>query len=160
MTASTPEAIDAAADALVKAEGRIALSRLSKADQKYYRELMAAALAAAYPLMEARAKAEALADLEAKHADEMDEVMQQRDEREEWADQLAYAIAPMEVIGEHSSGNNPWENALYYIPDAKRVKAEALREAADEFEGRCSMGSNVVQSILRVRADEIEEGLR
>lgn len=43
---------------------------------------------------------------------------------------------------------------------AAAAKAEALREAADEFEDRCSMGSNVVQSILRVRADEIEEGLR
>ena len=56
----TPEAIEAAADALAKAEGRGSLSRLSKADQKYYRELMTAALTAAAPLMEAQAKAEAL----------------------------------------------------------------------------------------------------
>lgn len=28
------------------------------------------------------------------------------------ADRLAYAIAPMEELGEHSSGNDPWENAI------------------------------------------------
>jgi hypothetical protein len=35
-----------------------------------------------------------------------------RDRIHEVADQLAYSIAPMEVIGEHSSGNDPWQNAL------------------------------------------------
>lgn len=36
----------------------------------------------------------------------------QRDRAEEWADKLAYTIAPQSTIGEHSSGNNPWANAL------------------------------------------------
>lgn len=36
----------------------------------------------------------------------------ERDDTEEWADKLAYSIAPQSVIGEHSSANNPWMNAL------------------------------------------------
>lgn len=52
--------------------------------------------------------AAALAAEEAAHADTID----QRDEAQEWADRLAYSIASVEVIGEHSSANNPWENAL------------------------------------------------
>lgn len=39
-------------------------------------------------------------------------LIDQRDNAEDWADRLAYAIAPVEVIGEHSSSNNPWWNAL------------------------------------------------
>jgi len=38
------------------------------------------------------------------------------------------------------------------------AKAEALRDVADAFEGRPSMSSNVVQSILRARADQIDGG--
>lgn len=36
----------------------------------------------------------------------------QRDEAIRWADNLAYAIAPESVIGEHSNVNDPWANAL------------------------------------------------
>ena len=40
-----------------------------------------------------------------------------RDVKEEWADQLANAIAAhfREDIGEHSNLNNPWRNALELI---------------------------------------------
>lgn len=48
-----------------------------------------------------------------------------RDRIHEIADRLAYSIAPMEVIGEHSSGNSPWHNAL----DA-RDPIRAERDAA------------------------------
>jgi hypothetical protein len=41
--------------------------------------------------------------------------IQQRDDAEDWADRLAYAIAPMDVIGEHSTANSPWQNALDYL---------------------------------------------
>lgn len=50
--------------------------------------------------------------VEAKHEAEMLAVIDERDRIEEWADKLAYAIAPQSVIGEHSSANNPWANAL------------------------------------------------
>ncbi len=38
--------------------------------------------------------------------------MAERDHAQGSADKLAYAIAPVEIIGEHSSGNDPWANAL------------------------------------------------
>ena len=43
---------------------------------------------------------------------DLDQVMAERDNYHEWADALAYHIAPQAVIGEHSSCNNPWANAL------------------------------------------------
>lgn len=42
--------------------------------------------------------------------------IEERDEAVEWADRLALAIAPESVIGEHSSLNNPWQNALDAAP--------------------------------------------
>ena len=45
---------------------------------------------------------------------DMLELIDQRDRAEDAADALAYAIAPMDVIGEHSSGNDPWANALEF----------------------------------------------
>lgn len=43
---------------------------------------------------------------------EIDEVIAERDYYHDWADELALAIAPQEIIGEHTSANNPWRNAL------------------------------------------------
>lgn len=54
---------------------------------------------------------------EAKLRDEENAHNQTCDERDvfhEWADKLAAAIAPAEVRGDHSDGNNPWANALDY----------------------------------------------
>ena len=45
----------------------------------------------------------------------LDEEIGNRDALEERLDEFAYAVAPMEVIGEHSSGNCPWRNALDLI---------------------------------------------
>jgi hypothetical protein len=42
----------------------------------------------------------------------LSQTIDERDSAQDMADKLAYAIAPLEVIGEHSSGNCPWENAL------------------------------------------------
>lgn len=56
-----------------------------------------------------------IAGLRERHEQEMDAVLRERDEREEWADRLAYAIAPVEEIGEHSSSNNPWQRALDFL---------------------------------------------
>lgn len=55
----------------------------------------------------------------------------QRDRAEEWADKLAYAVAPMEEIGEHSNVNNPWQNALDVLEAreaAPPAEGEALRQ--------------------------------
>ena len=43
--------------------------------------------------------------------------MEERDNAEEWADKLAHAIGRhfVEEVGEHSSANNPWKNALELI---------------------------------------------
>jgi predicted nuclease with TOPRIM domain len=48
------------------------------------------------------------------------QLIQERDEAEEAADKLAYSIASLEEIGEHSNVNDPWENAV--------EKAEELHE--------------------------------
>ena len=40
------------------------------------------------------------------------DVIDERDNATAWADRLAYAVAPVQVIGEHSNANNPWQNAL------------------------------------------------
>lgn len=50
-----------------------------------------------------------------------------RDHFHDMADRLAYAVAPEEVIGEHSSMNDPWENALDLITPIAEV--DRLRAA-------------------------------
>ena len=54
-----------------------------------------------------------LADEERGHGQTIDE----RDRYHDWADKLAQAIAEhmRDDIGEHSSANNPWANALKLI---------------------------------------------
>lgn len=62
----------------------------------------------------------------------------ERDEAEEWADRLAAAIAPADVLGGHSSANNPWQNALDYADrrqGAVSVSREQLEAAAEALEG-------------------------
>lgn len=57
---------------------------------------------------------------------ELGEVIDERDRMHDVADKLAYAVAPIEVIGEHSSENDPWENALDHVTPAAEV--DRLRE--------------------------------
>lgn len=45
------------------------------------------------------------------------------------ADRLSWAIAPMSEVGEHSSANDPWENAIEYAES--RVWAEPQGEPSD-----------------------------
>ena len=54
----------------------------------------------------------------------------QRNYAHDMADKLAYAIAPMEVIGEHSSANCPWENAYEDLFRQRAVLAQATTAAA------------------------------
>ncbi|WP_428956137.1 hypothetical protein [Streptomyces sp. cg35] len=60
-------------------------------------------------------------DLKVKAERDLDEVMKERDEYHEVADKLADAVAPIEVIGEHSSMNDPWANALDLITPKAEV---------------------------------------
>lgn len=103
---------------------------------------------------------------------ELDEALRERDETEAIADRLAYSIAPQEVIGEHSSGNFPWLNALDLAPkggwqaavERARVEgaAEALRLAAKDIAACRAIlslpAAAVVDRILRQRADRIATG--
>lgn len=57
------------------------------------------------------------------HEQEMLDLIDERDLRERLLDQFAYTIAPQEVIGEHSSGNDPWQNALDMLTPAAQVTA-------------------------------------
>jgi hypothetical protein len=57
------------------------------------------------------------------------ETIDDRDQAQEIADKLAYAVAPNEVIGEHSSMNCPWTNALDLITPAADV--DKLRRERD-----------------------------
>jgi len=69
---------------------------------------------------------------------DLGEVIDERDAHAAAADKLAYAIAPVEVIGEHSSGNDPWENALDHVVAAKRAREleqEIERLTRDRDEG-------------------------
>jgi len=56
-----------------------------------------------------------------------------RDRAQEIADKLAYAVAPEEVIGEHSSMNCPWTNAFELI--TPKADVDKLRARVAELEG-------------------------
>lgn len=72
------------------------------------------------------------------HEREMLHLIGERDHLEDMADRLAAAIAPADVLGEHSSDNNPWLNALDYAeangthPDAPSRPAPVPGQAARE----------------------------
>jgi hypothetical protein len=80
-------------------------------------------------LAEVRRLREALVREERLHGDTIDD----RDRFHEVADQLAYAVAPEEVIGEHSSMNCPWTNAYELI--TPKVEVDKLRARVTELEG-------------------------
>jgi len=65
-----------------------------------------------------------------------DQIMKERDEAEEMADKLAYAIAPVEIIGEHSNCNNPRVNALEQI-DIQKAEIERLTVGWDQEQDHC-----------------------
>jgi hypothetical protein len=72
----------------------------------------------------------ALAKEERMHGETIDD----RDRFHDMADKLAYAVAPEEVIGEHSSMNCPWENALDLITpmaEVDKLRAELAEARAN-----------------------------
>lgn len=72
--------------------------------------VQAAALRAAHDTLAAE-RTQLLATID-DLSEALDDTLIERDGYHELLDQFAYSIAPMEVIGEHSSGNCPWRNAL------------------------------------------------
>lgn len=62
---------------------------------------------------------------------EMLALIQERDRLEVMCDDLAAAIAPADVLGEHSSGNDPWRNALDYADTATQRRDNAFPTDAD-----------------------------
>lgn len=78
--------------------------------------------------------------------EELEEEMENRDYYSDMADQLAYKVSslarpgvdPIEVIGEHSSHNDPWQNALDLEPlspqqkQAERSRPEIVKDGVEQ----------------------------
>jgi hypothetical protein len=79
-------------------------------------------------LAEIRRLKAALAREERLHGDTIDD----RDRASDMADKLAYAVAPEEVIGEHTADNSPWANALDLI--TPKAEVDKLRDRVAELE--------------------------
>lgn len=74
-------------------------------------------------LAEVRRLQTELAKEELLHGDTIDD----RDRAQDAADKLAYAVAPEDVIGEHTADNSPWANALDLVTpkvDVDKLRAE------------------------------------
>ncbi|MFH8336925.1 hypothetical protein [Streptomyces sp. AM6-12] len=78
------------------------------------------------------------------------ETIDDRDHFHDMADKLAYAVAPEEVIGEHSSMNCPWENALDLITPMAEV--EKLREELERQTALAEQGARANRELSRLRA--------
>lgn len=78
----------------------------------------------------------------ASHEREMDEVLTERDEAQEWADRLAAVAGGPEVIGEHSNINDPWANAY-------AVLVQAVTDAETLAKVRAIMAEPTKQSVIR-----------
>lgn len=77
----------------------------------------------------------ALADLEKTERDLEDEVAARKG-AERWADRIAAAFVPAEVLGEWSNSNAPWANALSYAEGLRRQRDRTTATVpTDESEG-------------------------
>jgi hypothetical protein len=102
-----------------------------------------------------------------KEEQDASDLIGERDRLQELLDQFAYTIAPQSVIGEHSSGNDPWENALDMVTSAAEVRR--LRNAVnavvaltrstdgDDLDPDCEVP---VGEFQRVLAEHLNEGRR
>jgi DNA repair exonuclease SbcCD ATPase subunit len=85
----------------------------------------------------------------------LDEVMKERDDYHNLLDRFAYAVAPVEAIGEHSSTNDPWANALEIVTPAAEV--EKLRAEVDRLNGAVQLlGSELQRDSMKV-IDELRQ---
>ena len=69
------------------------------------------------------------------HEREVTALIKERDYLQEMCDKLAACIAPDEVLGEHSSMNDPWTNALEYAaadPGQRKGAQIFLRAITDK----------------------------
>ncbi|WP_018502922.1 hypothetical protein [Parafrankia discariae] len=83
----------------------------------------------------------------AERAEEL--AIEDRDRYHEWADRMAYAIAPREVIGEHTTGNNPWRGA---IEEAGRLRAQVAELQAELVAARNDAATHERWTGLNARA--------
>lgn len=91
-----------------------------------------------------------------------DQTLQDRDNYHEWADQLASRIATITGtdIGEHSSANNPWSNAInaadYYLaaPPAQQAASEPVAGLSGDAEREA-----LTETLLQGMCDAIEQDL-
>lgn len=83
-------------------------------------------------LVELTAKLE-IAERQARDLDRtLSDTIRERDFADDMADKLAYAVAPVEDIGEHSSENCPWQNALDLVTPVAEV--DRLRKEVADLE--------------------------
>ncbi len=98
-----------------------------------------------------------IAELEKRLAEEEvshEATIRQRDFSERWADKLASGVGDIEVIGEHSNLNNPWETAyglMRSLAEFNAVEAERDRMAKEIERLRAALAT--VKADLLVRAD-------
>lgn len=85
----------------------------------------------------ARAEAE-----ERAHGDTIDD----RDQIHEAADRIAYSLASIEEIGEHSSGNDPWDNVIDHV----HGKFQRLETERDEALAKVAAARNECARIEKV----------
>jgi hypothetical protein len=92
------------------------------------------------------------------HERSLDEVMRERDYAQNMADKLAAAIAPEDVLGEHSDGNFPWQNALDWAPEKERTTAEllALVEQLTKERNRFRFAWNNARARAATLAEDVE----
>lgn len=92
------------------------LTAVAKSNKRYVRELYA-------DLQKAQRERDELKERVTELDRDLGETIDDRDRAQDAADKLAYAIAPIEVIGEHSSENDPWKNALERVTPLAEVKS-------------------------------------
>ncbi|WP_369274477.1 hypothetical protein AB5J55_35160 [Streptomyces sp. R11] len=98
------------------------------------------------------AEARRLRDANAQLDRMLGEAIDDRDQMHEIADKLAYAVAPEEVIGEHSSMNCPWTNALDLI--TPKAEVDKLRAEVATARGQAiAWAADVVDAKLTTEPD-------
>ncbi|HEY9370971.1 hypothetical protein [Streptomyces sp.] len=75
-------------------------------------------------------------------------LIDERDHMEKLLDTFAYTLAPEEVIGEHSSGNDPWQNALDLVTSVAEV--DRLRDLAAERDQAVASARHLAGAMAKV----------
>lgn len=91
-----------------------------------------------------------------KHEREITDLIEERDYLHQMCDKLAACIAPDEVLGEHSSMNDPWANALEFARCTPPVEAPPSHPYGDSDNGTVNQDDRPV-SKTGVLADHYED---